>query len=337
MILKSSSGGFNNRKEVPTILKPIVIAVVGPTASGKTSLGVALAKQLDGEVISSDSMQIYEQMDIATAKPTDREMDGVPHHLIGFLPVGQSFSVAQYKTLCYRCIDDVLSRGKTPILVGGTGLYFDAVLRNTSFFEDANTDAREVLSQQYDKEGGEAMLARLRQIDPDVAEKLHAKDKKRILRALEVYASTGKTLTEQNELSHAGDVPYRFCIIGLCAEDRAFLYGRINRRVDLMVQDGLLDEAKRFCSFSGAATARQAIGYKELKPYFDGELPLEAALENLKMETRRYAKRQLTWFRRYKSIHWLQIDRLSAQELLRESLSFIQKETGICPAEGGCT
>ena len=322
---------------MPTSLKPLVIAVVGPTASGKTSLGVALAKQLDGEVISADSMQIYEQMDIATAKPTIREMDGVPHHLIGFLPVGASFSVAQYKTLCYRCIEDVLSRGKTPILVGGTGLYLDAVLHNTIFFEDADTKARDALSREYDTEGGEAMLVRLRQIDPEAAEKLHAKDKKRILRALEVFASTGKTLTEQNELSHAEDVPYRFCMIGLCAEDRTFLYDRINRRVDSMVRDGLLDEAKRFFSLSGAGTVRQAIGYKELKPYFDGDLPLENALENLKMETRRYAKRQLTWFRRYESIHWLAIDRLSAQELLRESLDFIQKETGSCPAKGGCT
>lgn len=322
---------------MPTSLKPLVIAVVGPTASGKTSLGVALAKQLGGEVISADSMQIYEQMDIATAKPTLREMDGVPHHLIGFLPVGQSFSVAQYKSLCYRCIQDVLSRGKTPILVGGTGLYLDAVIHNTTFFENANTDARDVLSRQYDVEGGEAMLERLRQIDPNAAGKLHAKDKKRILRALEVYASTGKTLTEQNENSHTAKVPYRFCMIGLCADDRAFLYDRINRRVDLMVQDGLLDEARHFFSLPAAGTARQAIGYKELKPYFDGELPLEDALEKLKMETRRYAKRQLTWFRRYDSIHWLMIDRLSPQELLRESLSFIQKETGLCPAEGGCT
>ncbi len=334
MILKSSSDGSNDRKEVPTV-KPMVLAVVGPTASGKTSLGVALAEALNGEVISADSMQIYEQMDIATAKPTAAEMRGIPHHLIGFVPVGASFSVAQYKTLCYRCIEDVLSRGKTPILVGGTGLYFDAVLRNTSFFEDANTDARDALSQQYDTEGGEAMLERLRQIDPEAAGKLHAKDKKRILRALEVYASTGKTLTKQNELSHAEDAPYRFCVIGLCAEDRAFLYDRINRRVDLMVQDGLLDEAKSFFSLPFAGTVRQAIGYKELKPYFDGSLPLEEALDHLKMETRRYAKRQLTWFRRYASIHWLPIDRLSAQELLRESLRFIQNETGLCPGKGG--
>ena len=314
-------------------MKPVVIAVVGPTASGKTSLGVALAEALNGEVISADSMQIYEQMDIATAKPTAAEMRGIPHHLIGFVPVGASFSVAQYKTLCYRCIEDVLSRGKTPILVGGTGLYFDAVLRNTSFFEDANTDARDALSQQYDTEGGEAMLARLRQIDPDAAEKLHVKDKKRILRALEVYASTGKTLTEQNELSHAGDVPYRFCMIGLCAEDRAFLYDRINRRVDLMVQDGLLDEAKSFFSLPFAGTVRQAIGYKELKPFFDGVIPQEEAVENLKRATRRYAKRQLTWFRKNDRIHWIFRDGKTEEEILAEALA-VTEASGKC-SKGG--
>ena len=318
-------------------MKPIVIAVVGPTASGKTALGVALAKRLNGEVISADSMQIYQGMDIATAKPTHSEMQGVPHHLIGFLPVGASFSVAQYKELCCRCIEEILSRGKTPILVGGTGLYVDAVIKNTTFFAEADTTARDALSEQYDAEGGEQMLERLRRIDPQTAEKLHAKDKKRILRALEVFAATGKTLTEQNQQSHAEDSPYCFCMIGLFAQDRAFLYDRINRRVDSMVDAGLLEEAERFFATPDAGTARQAIGYKELKPYFDAAVPLQDALSNLKMETRRYAKRQLTWFRRYQTIHWLPIDRLSVQELLQESLSRIQQETGLCPPEGGCT
>ena len=333
MSSKSSSDGFN-KKEVP-LLKPNVIAVVGPTASGKTALGVMLAEQLGGEVISADSMQIYAQMEIATAKPTAQEMRGVPHHLIGFLPVGSTFSVAQYKDVCYRCIDEILSRGKTPVLVGGTGLYIDAVLRNTTFFEDANTEARAALSAQYDAQGGEAMLERLRQIDPLSAEKLHPKDKKRILRALEVYAATGKTLSEQNKQSHTEDAPYRFCMIGLDAADRAFLYDRINRRVDRMVQAGLVEEAKRFFALPDAGTIRQAIGYKELKPYLDNEMSLKDALSNLKMETRRYAKRQLTWFRRYASIHWLFIDRLSPQQLLQESLRVIQLETGLRPAQGG--
>ena len=315
-------------------MKPNIIAVVGPTASGKTSLGVAIAKALNGEVVSVDSMQIYAQMDIATAKPTMEEMQGIVHHLIGFVPVGASFSVAQYKQLCYACIDDILSRGKTPILVGGTGLYVDAVIHNTVFLENADNTARESLSQRYDTEGGEVLLEVLRTVDPDAARKLHVKDKKRILRALEIYASTGKTVTAQNLESHNQPVPYQVCMLSLDADDRAVLYERINRRVDLMVQQGLLQEAERFFALPSAGTARQAIGYKELKPYFDGVCPLEDALEHLKMETRRYAKRQLTWFRRYENAHRLAIDKLSEEALLAESLRIIRQETGICPREG---
>ncbi len=312
-------------------MKPTVLAVVGPTASGKTSLGVALAKALGGEVISFDSMQIYAGMDIATAKPTPDEMQGVRHHLIGFLSPDASFSAAQFKTLCIRAIDDVLSRGKVPILVGGTGLYFDTIYYNTTYFEAADAAMRDTLTARLQKEGSEALLHELREIDPETAQTLHVSDEKRIVRALEVYYTTGKTISEQNRLSRLQASPYRFCVIGLAAENRAFLYDRIDRRVDLMVQQGLLDEARRFFETAPCGTAKQAIGYKELKPYLDGACTLEEALARLKMETRRYAKRQLTWFRRNKAIHWLMIDRLPFDALLFESLSLIANDTGLCP------
>ena len=316
-------------------MKPQVIAVVGPTASGKTSLGAALAKALGGEVISADSMQLYEGMDIATAKPAPEEMCGVPHHLIGVVPQTASFSVAQYKALCCQTIDEVLSRGKVPVLVGGTGLYLDTLFYNTTFFDEADTSFRDVLTNRADTEGIESLLEELRQIDPETAAVLHTADRKRIIRALEVYYATGKTMREQRAASHEEDSPYGFCVIGLTSEDRGYLYDRINRRVDQMVARGLLAEAEAFFRNYPAGTAKQAIGYKELQPYFDGACSLEQALDQLKMETRRYAKRQLTWFRRNKSIHWLMIDRLSFPELLQESLSVVERETGLTPLEEG--
>lgn len=312
-------------------MKPTVIAVVGPTASGKTALGVAIAKALHGEVISFDSMQIYEGMDIATAKPTKEEMRCVPHHLIGVVAQNASFSVAQFKVMCTQAIEDVLSRGKVPVLVGGTGLYFDTVYYNTTFFESADTSMRETLAERLKEEGAEALLRELREIDPNIAGTLHASDAKRIIRALEVYYTTGKTISEQNRLSRLQASSYSFCVLGLGAQNRAFLYDRIDRRVDMMVQQGLLEEARLFFAQSTAGTAKQAIGYKELKPYFDGTCSLEEALAKLKTQTRRYAKRQLTWFRRNDAIHWLMIDRLSGDDLICESLSVIAKETGLCP------
>ncbi|MBR3094553.1 MAG: tRNA (adenosine(37)-N6)-dimethylallyltransferase MiaA [Clostridia bacterium] len=312
-------------------MKPTVIAVVGPTASGKTRLGAALAKALVGEVISFDSMQIYEGMDVATAKPTEEEMLGVPHHLIGFLPPDAAFSAAQFKTLCTAAVNDVLSRGKVPVLVGGTGLYFDTIYYNTTYFETADASMRETLTARLQTQGAKALLSELREIDPETAAALHPSDEKRILRALEVYYATGRTISEQKRLSRLQASPYAFCVIGLCAEDRAFLYDRIDRRVDAMLEQGLLQEARHYYENAPAGTAKQAIGYKELKPYFDGQCTLDAALDRLRMETRRYAKRQLTWFRRNKAIRWLQIDRLSAGELLSESLEIIRQETGLTP------
>lgn len=279
--------------------KKTVVVIVGPTASGKTSISIEIAKRKNGEIISADSMQIYKGMDIASAKPTSEERSRAVHHLVDFVEPTQSFSVAKYKKAAYEKIEEILSRGKLPIIVGGTGLYVDAVINNTEFLDYEQSDIRQRLETRAQEEGIEVLFNELERIDPNTAERLHLNDRKRILRALEVYYSTGKTLTEQNELSHKKESDYNFLLIELNARDRQYLYNRINKRVDLMMEQGLLSEAKDFFSKTVSSTAKQAIGYKELKPYLDSEISLNDAVEKLKMETRRYAKRQLTWFRKY--------------------------------------
>lgn len=309
-------------------MKPLVVVVVGPTAGGKSSLAIKIAKTLNGEVISADSMQIYKKMDIATAKVTAEEADGVVHHLIDFVEPWESFSVARYKELAADCIEDILSRGKLPVIAGGTGLYVDTVVNNTSFLGYEKSDIREKLIERMEKDGCEALYNELLEFDRASAEKIHPNDSKRIIRALELYYSTGLTMTRQRELSHLDESAYKFCIIGLNAENREFLYERINRRVDIMIQSGLVEEAKQFFSHGYSSTAKQAIGYKELFPYLSGEMSLEEAIENLKRGTRRYAKRQLSWFRKNKNINWLYIDRESSDSLLKKSLEIIEKSKG---------
>ncbi len=312
--------------------KPLAVALVGPTASGKSSLAVKIAKHLTGEVVSADSMQIYKHMDIATAKVTAEEMQGVPHHLIDFVEPWESFSVAEYKALALSCIGDIVRRGKLPVLAGGTGFYVDTVINNTSFLDYEKTDIRKKLLLRAESEGIEALWNELSKVDKESAEKIHKNDLKRIVRALELYSATGKTMTEQRRLSHLEESGYSFCLIGLTAENRQFLYDRIDRRVDLMLKNGLLEEAKSFFELEHSQTAKQAIGYKELKPYFDGVRTLEEATENLKRETRRYAKRQLSWFRRNENINWLYIDKESEETLFIKSLeiieNFIEKAKG---------
>lgn len=298
-----------------------VIAVVGPTASGKTSLSINIAKRFSGQVVSADSMQIYEKMNIATAKPTDDEMQGIPHHLIGFQPTDKKFSVAEYVTLAKECIEKIHNQGDFPVVAGGTGLYVDSLLQNIQFSqEDENTETRKELTAMFQDKGAEFMLEALREIDPQTAEKLHLNDKSRIIRALEVYKLTGKTLTEQKILSRLEESPYRVLYIGINYRDRNVLYDRINRRVDIMVENGLLDEAKEFYNTSRDTTACQAIGYKELAPYFNGEKTLEECLESLKIETRHYAKRQLTWFRKNENINWVYPD---DYENIEEMLEYV--------------
>lgn len=310
------------------MLKPLVVVVVGPTAGGKSSLAIRIAKVLDGEVVSADSMQIYKKMDIATAKVTPEEADGVVHHLIDFVEPWESFSVAQYKELAVAAINDIISRGKQPVIAGGTGFYVDTVVNNTSFLDYEKSDIREKLLEKMQQEGCEVLYEKLLELDRGSAERIHPNDSKRIVRALELYYSTGLTMTAQRELSHLDESEYTFCIIGLNAENREFLYDRINRRVDLMLQNGLVEETKRFFADDYSSTAKQAIGYKELLPFLNGEISLEEASENLKRETRRYAKRQLSWFRRNKNINWLYIDKETPESLLQKSLEIIKKSKG---------
>ena len=290
--------------------KQKIISVVGPTASGKTRLAVELAKIFDGEVISADSMQIYQGMQIATAKPDESEMQGIPHHLMDFLPPDRSYSVAMFTEDAKRCIADIASRGKLPILAGGTGLYVDSLLQNIKFSEEERDEklSRE-LWQKYEEEGINSLLSKLREIDPPSYERLkEGRNPERVIRAVEFYYTTGKTITEQNEQSRLEQPLYDAVKIGLGFLDREKLYERINHRVDLMLRNGLLEEAGNVLHSQLSQTSVKAIGYKELAPYFSGEQSLDECIEKLKRETRRYAKRQLTWFKRDKEINWLYVD-----------------------------
>ena len=304
-----------------------MICIVGPTASGKTALSIELAKLFNGEIVSADSMQIYKGMDIATAKPTVDEMDGVVHHLIDFLEVDQSFSVAQYCELAKATILDIYNRGKIPVLAGGTGLYVDSLIDNITFVDsDSDEDLRSELQKEYEFYGVEHLLNQLREIDPESAQKLEeTRNPKRIIRAIEVYKTTGITMSEHNANSRLNDSPYNVVKIGLTATDRQFLYDRINKRVDIMVENGLVEEAREFIDVKHGSTSAMAIGHKELVPYFNGDADLESCLENLKMQTRRYAKRQLTWFRRDEKINWFNIDVLTKEELLNNAVELIKK------------
>lgn len=290
-------------------MKIKAIFIVGPTASGKTALSIEIAKRFGGEIISADSMQIYKGIHIASAAPDAQEMSGIPHHLLEFLDTDCQFSVADYVKKARECIKDVHSRGKLPIIVGGTGLYVSALLDNTHFTEK-KTDfvLREKVEKEFDEAGAEKMLERLREIDPKTASRLHLNDRRRIVRAFEVYYSTGLTITEQNENSHLEESFIEPLVLGITYENRELLYERINKRVDIMVSMGLLEEAKNSFETKKGSGGFQAIGHKELYPYFEGEIDLDEALETLKMQTRRYAKRQLTWFRRDERINWIFAD-----------------------------
>ncbi len=307
--------------------KQRILAVVGPTASGKTALGIALAKRYDGEIISADSMQIYEGMDIATAKPTIEEMEGISHHLIGIFPRSQAFSAAEYVSLAKEKIADVAARGKLPILVGGTGLYLDSLLSGMQFAEEGNDPKlREELYAQAESQGREALHARLAALDPEAASAIHHNNVVRVVRALEVCISSGRTFSEMKAKNASHPSPYHACIIGLDFTERSQLYDRINLRVDRMLEAGLLAEAEAVYHAGEMQTAAHAIGYKELIPYFEHRDTLDACIDKIKQETRRYAKRQLTWFRRNHQISWLKMGENDEEsEILEKAEKIIAK------------
>lgn len=296
--------------------KTKIICVVGATASGKTDLAVKLAKAVDGEIISADSMQVYKNMPIATAVATKEEQDGVVHHLVEFLDADQTFSVADFVERAKVLIDEITARGRVPIVAGGTGLFVDSLVKNISFSEvGSNAEIRNELAEKSNEE----LYERLLKLDANAAENIHPNNRKRVIRALELCIS-GTSKTEQNENSMLIDSPYDALYIGIGYKDRQKLYDRINKRVDLMLEAGLENEARQMLGKQGL-TARQAIGHKELQPYIDGKITLDEATENLKRETRRYAKRQLTWFRRNENINWLYADEMSRDELVGKAVA----------------
>lgn len=285
-----------------------IAVITGPTATGKTALGVALAKELDGEIVSADSMQVYRRMDIGTAKVTLEEMQGVPHHMLDVAEPYENYSVARYVGQADICVQDILKRGKLPIIVGGTGLYIDSLIAGRDFGEDSSDEAlRLELSARYDSLGGKKMLEELGAFDPERAKKLYPSDKNRIVRALEVYYTSGKTITQHDDETRKLPPRYDAAEIALSFEDRADLYARIDKRAELMADSGLFDEVRALLK-SGVpekCTAMQAIGYKEAAMALRGEISENEALEIIKRESRRYAKRQLTWLRRKENIGWI--------------------------------
>ena len=313
-------------------MKEKIIAVVGPTASGKTALSIRLAQELKGEIVSCDSMQIYRGMCIGTAAPTVEEMAGIPHHLIGFVSPAQEFSVAEYRERAAECIADIASRGKTPIFCGGTGLYLDSLLHVSEFSEvEKSEDLRRELTEYAATNGNDALHARLAAVDPAAAEAIHPNNVRRVVRALEMYQLTGVTKTEWDKRSLAQDTAYDARILALDFHDRTILHRRIEMRVDQMMEQGLEAEVRTLYDaglLQPRSIAGQAIGYKEFLPYLAGESTLSAVAEEIKGATRRYARRQLTWFRRYESALWLYPDTdgdpdaplRSADELVRQVL-----------------
>ncbi len=299
-----------------------IVCIAGPTASGKTALAVELAKEINGEVISCDSMQIYKYMDIGTAKPTPEEMAGIPHHMIDVAEPEEDFSVSRYCEMADPILQDILGRGKTAIIAGGTGLYMDALIRGNDFAPFPSTGRREELEARADREGMEVLLDWLREIDPEAAARLHVSDRKRIIRALEVFLETGETITSHNKKTQAIPPKYTPLWLGLDFQPRSSLYARIDLRVERMVEQGLMAEIRSLLTrgIPEKCTAMQAIGYKEFLGVLDGRCTMEEAVSQVQQASRHYAKRQLTWFRRNPAIRWLtRTEGMDPEEIFRQA------------------
>ena len=310
-------------------MKPLVI-LTGPTAVGKTNLSIGLAKRINGEIISADSMQVYRKMDIGTAKIMPEEMDGVPHHLIDVLDPKEPFNVVLFKKLATKAMDDIYARGRIPVIVGGTGFYIQALLNDIDFTQiDENTQFREEMERLAAEQGAEVLHERLRAVDPESAEAIHANNVKRVIRALEYYQQTGQKISEHNEAEREKESAYNSAYFVL-TDDRKILYDRIDKRVDLMMQEGLLEEvnALRLRGLKRESVAMQGLGYKELFGYFEGEYPLEEAVRIIKRDTRHFAKRQLTWFRRERDVIWLDKSEIGREDeqLIQQMLTVLKEK-----------
>ncbi len=309
----------------------IVIVILGPTASGKTKLSIELAKDIDGEIVSADSMQIYKYMDIGTAKPTEEEKQGIKHHLIDEITPDEEFSVARFQQLAVKYIDDIINRGKIPIVCGGTGLYIDSLIYNIEFGDTiCDWEFRERLRKEALEKGNEYLHNKLKEIDPEAAEKIHMNNVKRVIRAIEVYTYTHKTISMLQKESRNNPSKYKFYVFGL-SMGREKLYERINQRVDRMIEKGLVQEVKKLMEmgYDKSTIAMQGIGYKEILSYLRGEISFDEAVYLLKRNTRRYAKRQFTWFNRMKDVHWINLDETHDLQEIIKNIKDVVATSGI--------
>lgn len=308
-----------------------VIVILGPTASGKTKLSIELAKDIHGEIVSADSMQVYKYMDVGTAKPDEEEKQGIKHYLIDEITPDREFSVAGFQQLAIKYIDDIINRGKVPIVSGGTGLYIDSLIYNIEFGDTiCDWELREKLKNEALEKGNEYLHNKLKEIDPEAAEKIHMNNVKRVIRAIEVYTYTQKPISMHQEESRKNPSKYNFVIFGL-KMDREKLYERINQRVDLMMEKGLIQEVKKLIEmgYDRSTIAMQGIGYKEILSYLRGEITLDEAVYVLKRDTRHYAKRQLTWFNRMKDVSWIDIDQNSNLNEIIKNIKDVIATSGI--------
>ncbi len=312
-------------------MKKRIAVIAGPTASGKTELSLTLAERFNGEIVSADSMQIYRGMDIGTAKPSAAEQRRIPHHMLDVAEPGEDWSVSRYEKAAAECVENILQRGKLPILCGGTGLYINAVISGTGFQTNgADVGIRQALEAQWDEQGSAVMHERLRAVDPESAERLHPNDRRRVIRAIEVYELTGTAISEHNRRTREQPPRYEAFMLGLTTDPRDILYQRIDSRVERMAEQGLLNEVEGLWKRGLLrGTAAQAIGYKELAGYFEGKSSLEDAMTAIRQKSRNYAKRQLTWFRADDRIHWIVYNTVEASSAVAEEATAFLRQCGL--------